>query len=121
MAPNGDSWWRFYLLTGIRLDAPAPFVKVLGKGRKVRHTPLEGETRAIARRLVLRAVGGRVWPCLRRQMSRRWKRERERLGWASDVTLHVFRRDFISRLANDGHTPLPVLQRPVGHSNLAAP
>ena len=46
-------------------------------------------------------------------------RARRELGLASDVTLHVFRRDFISRLANDGHTSLPVLQRLVGHSDLA--
>lgn len=127
-------YWRIYLLTGLRrselisitldrvhLDTPAPFVDVVGKGLKKRILPLEGLVLDIFARLVRVARENntlRVCPLSSDAIGHRWDRDRTRLELPRSVRLHDLRHDFISTLANSG-TPLPVVQRLAGHTQLA--
>ncbi len=131
--PDAD-YWRVYLLTGMRraellhltvdrvhLDTPAPFVAVLGKGLRKRNLPLEGLALEIFARLLRRAREAntlRVCPVSGRSINTHWLRDRKRLELPDDIRIHDLRHDFVSVLAN-GDTPLPVVQRLAGHTQLA--
>ena len=103
------------------IDTPAPFVAVIGKGLKKRDLPLEGNTLDIFARLIRRARENStlcVSPFDSKGLGYRWRCDRERLEIPADIRLHDLRHDFISVLANSG-TPLPVVQRLAGHTQLA--
>ncbi len=132
-----DEWrpvWKFLLLTGLRrkemtrlavesfeLETPVPFVRVHGKGDKWRNIPLEGELLLVAKELMRRAVAaGRasIVGYSYHYFGRIWEAERTRVGLPSDLTLHSFRHDCATRLANDGRTPLTEVRDLLGHSSV---
>ena len=123
--------WTLLLLTGMRrsevvnlqrddvvLETPAPFLRVLGKGNKVRLIPLVPKAQQAARYFLDRADGEKVLPYTYRQVYRLWIDERDRLGLADDLVVHSFRHTFISWLANRTGTPLTEVQAVAGHSSV---
>ena len=126
--------WRLLLLTGLRrreladlttdtvvLDSPAPFLRVMGKGRKRRDVPLTVAAVDVARELVADAKAeGRehVLPCGYDAIGVRWNKERDRLKLPTDLTLHSFRHSFATTLVNRTSTSLTEASRVLGHSSV---
>ena len=126
--------WRFFLLTGLRrcefvrlsvddvvVDSPAPFLRVLGKGRKRHDVPLTSVALDIARQLIAHAKAeGRehVLPCGYDAIGVRWTKEREHLKLPADLTLHCFRHSFATALVNRTPTSLTEASRVLGHSSV---
>ncbi len=139
---NGTTgWWRdvwmALLYTGLRrselaglrldqveLDTPAPYLEFTGKGGKVRVVPLEGEAIDCFARLLDAAPthgpGGRdtVLGVGDGHMADRWRAERRRLGLPEDITLHTFRHDFATYIANLPEVPITEVRDVMGHSSV---
>ena len=103
------------------IESPAPFLKVLGKGRKRRDVPLTSAAVDIARQLVADAKAEgreRVLPCGYGAIGVRWTAERDRLMLPTDLTLHSFRHSFATALVNRTPTSLTEASRVLGHSSV---
>ena len=126
--------WMFLLMTGLRrnemfrltvesftFDTPVPFVAVHGKGDKWRNLPLEGELLGVAKHLVRgakEATRERILPVSYHYFGRIWEAERTAIKLPADLTLHSFRHDCATRIANDGRTPLTEVRDLLGHSTV---
>lgn len=126
--------WRLFLLTGLRrremanlhvadveLVSPAPFIRVMGKGKKRRNVPLLSEARQIATSMVRDAKkAGReqLLPTGYQGLGYRWATERERLKLPADLVLHSLRHTFATSLVNRTGTPLTEACRVLGHSSV---
>ena len=134
-SPGLRDMWVAYLLTGLRraelatlppeaveLDTPAPYLTVTGKGGKVRTVPIDGEHAvAVFRRLVAAAHerGSRTLsPYTPGSLAAKWAEERTRLEISPEVTLHTFRHDFATYLANLPGVPITEVRDILGHSSV---
>ncbi len=123
--------WLAYLLTGlrafelgempvdrVRVDTPGAHLVVHGKGSKERIVYLQGEAIEHFRKLVdaARARGDEMLtPFRTATLQTKWRKERERLGLPSDITIHTFRHTYGTFMA---YRDLVGTQRAMGHSNV---
>lgn len=127
--------WRFLLSTGLRraeatglsledavLESPAPFLRVVGKGNKLRHVPLTTAAQELVRGFAADARKSgreRLLPVAYDTLGNLWVRERERLKLPRELKLHSFRHSFASTLVNRTNTPLTEASAVLGHSSVA--
>ncbi len=122
--------WILLLLTGMRrieavrlsaddavVDTPAPFLRVHGKGNKLRTIPLTPVAQE-AVQYFLSLGGERLLPVSYDTIYSRWVEERDHLKLPKELTLHCFRHTFITWLANRTGTPLTEVQAAAGHATI---
>lgn len=125
--------WIAYLLTGLRrselaalpiadihLDSPTPHLVVTGKGGKPRTVWIAGPGIDLFRELIAAAHtrgSDKISPYASGTLAIKWQRERERLGLASDISIHTFRHDAATHWANSG-TQLNEVRDLLGHTSV---
>jgi len=137
--PELKPLWTLLLLTGLRrreavellrdnvvIETPAPFLRVVGKGKKVRTIPLVPEAQEAVRHFLGVHDCDTLLPFTYREIYVLWAGEsgrkivgeRARLGLPDDLDVHSFRHTFLTWLANRTGTPLTAVQAVAGHASV---